>query len=370
MYSTADQHRDGREGGMTIAMLAPPWIPVPPPGYGGIESVVALLTDGLVRRGNEVTLFAAPGSASPATVREVLPSTHEDEVEKALHESDHVARAFEAVEHVEAEGTPFDVLHDHCGFTALAMADRLGVPMVHTLHGPFTGTNAGFYQRHWPKVHVVAISETQKATAPDGVNIAGVVPNPIDAGEWSFRAEKGDYLLWVGRMAEVKGPHRAIAAAREAGVPLRLGGVVHPGQEEFFAAEVEPHIDGESVTYVGEVGGEAKKELFAGARALLMPIRWAEPFGMVMVEAMACGTPVIAFPEGAASDIVRDGETGFLVNDEHEMASAVNRLGELDPVACRNQVMECYDVEQVAAAYEDVYRRAAAASPRAQSRAP
>jgi len=369
MYSRRKSHVDERRGSMSIAVLAPPWIPVPPPGYGGIESVIALLCDGLVRRGHEVTLFAAPGSDSPARVREVLPSTHEDEVEKALHESDHVARAFEEVERASAEGRPFDVLHDHCGFTAAAMADRLEAPLVHTLHGPFTGDTAGFYQRHWSKVHVVAISETQKASAPPGVRIASVVPNPIDAGEWPFTPDKDEYVLWVGRMAEVKGPHRAIAAAREAGVPLRLGGVVQPGQEAFFAAEVEPHVDGEQVDYVGEIGGTRKKELFARARALLMPIRWAEPFGMVMVEAMACGTPVIAFPEGAASDIVRDGETGFLVGDEHEMAQALGRLDEIDPRACRRQVMESYDVEQVAAAYEDVYRRAAAPAQRLESRA-
>ena len=354
---------------MAIAMLAPPWIPIPPPGYGGIESVIALLCDGLVERGNEVTLFAAPGSNSPAHVHEVLPSTHEDEVEKALHESDHVARAFEEIEHAGGDGSRFDVIHDHCGFTALAMANRVGVPVVHTLHGPFTGGTAEFYAQHWRKVHVVAISETQKASAPEGMEIAAVVPNPINASEWEYTPEKDDFLLWVGRMAEVKGPDRAIAAAKEAGVPLKLGGVVQPGQEAFYEAEVEPHLDGESVEYVGEVGGESKKDLFSRARGLLMPIRWEEPFGMVMVEAMACGTPVIAFPEGAASDIVLDGETGFLVNDEHEMAAAVGRLGEIDPQACRDRVMECSDVGRVAAEYEDVYRRAVADRSPAESRA-
>jgi glycosyltransferase involved in cell wall biosynthesis len=347
-----------QNGGMSVAMLAPPWIPVPPPGYGGIESVVALLAAGLIRQGNQVTLFAAPGSDSPAEVKELLPSTHEDEVEKALYESDHVARAFEEIERARSAGRPFDVLHDHCGFTALAMADRIDIPMVHTLHGPFTDNNSGFYSRHWRKVSIVAISETQKATAPDDVEIAGVVPNPIEANEWPYQEEKGDYVLWVGRMAEVKGPHRAIAAARQAGVPLRLGGVVQPGQEGFFEAEVEPHLDGDAVTYIGEIGGDEKRKLFADARALLMPIRWEEPFGMVMVEAMACGTPVIGFPEGAASDIVRDGETGFLVADEDQMAAAIRKLDHIDPRACRRRVTDCYDIERVAASYERVYRRA------------
>ena len=140
-----------------------------------------------------------------------------------------------------------------------------------------------------------------------------------------------------------------------------LAGPVHPGQEEFFAREVEPHIDGDAVRYVGEVGDEAKRELYTGARALLMPIRWAEPFGMVMVEAMACGTPVIAFPEGSAPEVVIDGETGFVVEDEHAMARAVDRLGEIDRGRCRESVRERFDVPSIVARYERVYERARAA---------
>jgi len=143
---------------------------------------------------------------------------------------------------------------------------------------------------------------------------------------WPLREHKDDYLLWIGRMTAEKGPHRAIAAARAAGVPLVMAGVIQPGQQTFFDREVAPHLDGDRVRFVGEVGGAAKRSLFAGARALLMPIRWEEPFGMVMVEALACGTPVIAFPEGAARELVIDGQTGFLVDDELAMGAAVGRL--------------------------------------------
>ncbi len=149
------------------------------------------------------------------------------------------------------------------------------------------------------------------------------IPNPIDLQDWPLREHKDDYLLWIGRMTAEKGPHRAIAAARAAGVPLVLAGVIQPGQQAFFDREVAPHIDGERVRFVGEVGGSVKRSLFAGARALLMPIRWEEPFGMVMVEALACGTPVIAFPEGAARELVLHGQTGFLVEDEQAMGAAV-----------------------------------------------
>jgi glycosyltransferase involved in cell wall biosynthesis len=349
---------------MRIAMLAPPWIPVPPPAYGGIEAMIALLCEGLVARGHDVTLLAAPGSSSAAELHTVLPEVHDDAIEKARYEADHVARAFDLIDAATAAGAPYDVIHDHCGFTAFAMADRIGVPMVHTLHGPFTPDTCEFYERHARKAQAVALSRHQRSTAPQSLRIAGVIPNPIDVLDWPYREDKGDYVLWLGRMTWVKGPQRAVAAARAAGVPLVLAGPVQRGEEEFFAREVEPHVDGDSVRYVGEVGGEAKKRLLAGARALLMPIRWAEPFGIVMVEAMACGTPVIAFPEGAATDIVRDGVNGFLAADEDRMVEALRAVDQLDPATCRSHVSARYAVGEVAAAYAAVYEHARCRSPR------
>jgi glycosyltransferase involved in cell wall biosynthesis len=349
---------------MRIAMLAPPWIPVPPPGYGGIEAMIALLCDGLVARGHDVTLLAPPGSSSAAEIRTLLPNVHDDAIEKARYEADHVARAFELIDLGAPSGGPYDVVHDHCGFTAFAMADRIGVPMVHTLHGPFTPDTSEFYERHARKAHVVALSRHQRAAAPPSLRIGGVIPNPIDVGDWPYREAKDDYVLWLGRMTSVKGPQRAIAASRAAGARLVLAGPVQAGQEEFFAREVEPHIDDDWVRYVGEVGGQEKKRLLAGARALLMPIRWAEPFGIVMVEAMACGTPVIAFGEGAATDIVRDGVTGFLVDDEEAMAQALHDGRRIDPAACRSHVSARYAVDAVAAAYSAVYANASHSSPR------
>jgi glycosyltransferase involved in cell wall biosynthesis len=343
---------------MRIAMLAPPWIPVPPPGYGGIEAMIALLCEGLMERGHDVTLLAPPGSSSTAEIRTVLPDVHDDAIEKARYEADHVARAFEVIDAATASGVPYDVVHDHCGFTAFAMADRIGVPMVHTLHGPFTPETYEFYEHHARKAQAVALSRHQCSAAPPSLRIAGVIPNPIDIRDWPYHDEKGDYALWLGRVTSVKGPQRAIAAARAAGVPLVLAGPVQRGEEEFFAREVEPHIDADSVRYVGEVGGDAKKRLVAAARALLMPIRWAEPFGMVMVEAMACGTPVIAFPEGAATDIVRDGVNGFLAADENGMAEALRAADHIEPAACRSHVGARYAVDEVAASYSAVYANA------------
>jgi glycosyltransferase involved in cell wall biosynthesis len=342
---------------LRIAMLAPPWISVPPPGYGGVESVVGVLTDALVQRGHAVTLFCAPGSRSSARVVSLLEEAHPEEIERSLYEVDHVARAFAQID-LAAHEEPFDVVHDHCGFTALAMADRLDTPLVHTLHGQFTASTAAFYARHGHKGALVGISRAQLASAPSGVEPVGATPNPIDVRAWPLREHKEDYLLWIGRMTAEKGPHRAIAAARAAGVPLVLAGVIQPGQQAFFDREVAPHIDGERVRFLGEIGGSVKRAAFAGARALLMPIRWEEPFGMVMVEALACGTPVIAFAEGAARELVCDGRTGFLVEDELAMGAAVARLPGIAPRACRAWVAEHCDVDVVAAAYERTYRSA------------
>jgi glycosyltransferase involved in cell wall biosynthesis len=343
---------------LRVAMLAPPWIPVPSPGYGGVESVVSVLTEALVRRGHAVTLFCAPGSRSSARVVTLLEESHPAEIERSLYEVDHVARAFEEID-LAAYDRRFDVVHDHCGFTALAMADRIETPLVHTLHGQFTASTAAFYARHGHKAALVGICRAQLESGPVGLETIGAIPNPIDVRDWPLREHKDDHLLWIGRMTSEKGPHRAIAAARVAGLPLVLAGVIQPGQQAFFDREVAPHVDGERVRFVGEVGGSVKRSLFAGARALLMPIRWEEPFGMVMVEALACGTPVIAFPEGAARELVLDGQTGFLVEDEQAMGAAVDQLPHIAARDCRAWVAEHCDVDVVAAAYESAYRSAA-----------
>jgi len=339
-------------------MLAPPWISVPSPGYGGVEAVVSTVTEALVRRGHDVTLFCAPGSVSGATVVPLLKGSHADEIERSLFEVDHVAQAFDRID--QAVGADrFDVIHDHCGFTGLALANRMETPLVHTLHGPFTTETSAFYAQHGHKGTVVGISQAQLASAPSALQAVGPIPNPIDLRAWPMEEHKGDYLLWIGRISPEKGPHRAIAAARAVDVPLVLAGVIQPGQQAFFDREVAPYIDGDRVRFIGEVGGAAKQSLFAHARGLLMPIRWDEPFGMVIVEALACGTPVIAFPEGATPELIVEGKTGFLVRDERGMADAIGHLPRIAARDCRAWVGEHCDGDVVAAAYERTFRSVA-----------
>jgi len=218
---------------LRIAMLAPPWISVPSPGYGGVEAVVSTLTEALVDRGHDVTLFCAPGSVSSARVVTLLDRSHPDQIQRSLYEVDHVGQAFDLVDAAQP-GEEFDVVHDHCGFAGMAMANRLDTPLVHTLHGPFTADTASFYAGHGHKAMLVGISRAQLASAPAALGPIATIPNPIDLRAWPLQERKGDYLLWIGRMTPEKGPQRAIAAARAVGVPLVLAGVIQPGQQALF----------------------------------------------------------------------------------------------------------------------------------------
>lgn len=347
---------------LRIAMVAPPWIPVPPKGYGGIEIVVAALVRGLSEAGHEVVLYAAPGSHSEyARVVPVLEEQRTERIGRARDEADHIATVFRLLERER-----FDVLHDHGDGTLVAFADRLRTPVVHTLHGPFDEAACAFYGRHGASVSLVALSRAQAQMAPPGVRVDDVVANPLDLDDWPLRCEKDGPLLWIGRFAPEKGAHDALRAAGEARVPLTLAGVVQPGQERYFARCVEPHLKGDAAEYVGEVTGQRRCELYAQARALLMPITWPEPFGMVMVEAMACGTPVIAYRAGSAPELIDDGVTGFLVNDAGEMAAAIHRVKDLDPAEIRASAVRRFGLATAAAGYERAYRRAIA-SPRALS---
>lgn len=338
---------------MKVAMIAPPWIPVPPTRYGGIEAATALLADRLLKLGNEVVLFCSPGSWSDAEMRHPLAQAYEGKIGQALYETDHV---IQALDQIKWERDPFDVVHDHTS-TAVAWAKHCSVPMVHTMHNGHEGARGDFYLRHGSYAHLIAISQAQRKTAPKDLLVDAVIHNPIDVEEWPYREQKMGFALWAGRFDPVKGADRAIRAARIAGMRLVLAGPVQHGQEGYFNREIRPNVDGDKVVYVGEVGGNRKKALFANASCLLMPIEWNEPFGMVMVEALACGTPVIAFPYGAATEIVIDGVNGYQVADVASMAEAMTDL-HIVPGNCRETVESRYDPASIAEDYCAAYERA------------
>jgi glycosyltransferase involved in cell wall biosynthesis len=345
------------DGKLRIAVCAPPWIPVPPVDYGGVELVVHLLTRGLRMRGHEVALFCAPGSdGSYAELCTPLAAPHGDEIGQSVFEATHVGTAFDVVDRARNNGVPFDVFHDHT-WIGLAMANRLATPVVHTLHGIFDDRCKELYLQHGHKATLVSISEDQRSSAPEGVGIGAVIHNPVDVDAWPFERTKDNFLLWIGRICKDKGPHWAIDVAEATGMPLILAGPVH--DEPFFREFVKPRLGGE-IRWVGPVGGPTKEDLFKRARAVLMPITWREPFGIVMAEALAAGTPVIAFRMGAAPEIVEDGNTGFIVDDVREMITRVGELYRIDPDACRRAAWR-FAPGRIAAAYEKVYEQAIAA---------
>lgn len=315
---------------MRIAVIAPPWTPIPPDGYGGIELVVDRLATGFQQEGHEVLLFATGDSTCPVPRRWALAESEGERIGSVVPELRHVMAAYDAVQ-------DFDVVHDHTVAGPAYAARYPDLRVVTTLHGPLDGELGDPYLHMCRRVPLVAISQAQCTPLPD-LRVARVIHHGLDAGDFPAGDGSGGYLLFLGRMSPEKGAHRAIEAATRAGVPLVLAAKMRePAEIEYFERHVEPLLNDE-VRYVGEVGIERKQELLAGARGLLFPIRWNEPFGMVMIEALACGTPVLAFPEGSVPEVIDHGETGFICADTGAMADAIGRIHHLDREACRAAV--------------------------------
>jgi len=312
-------------------MIAPPWTPIPPLLYGGIELVVDQLARGLQSAGHDVLLFTTGDSTCPVARKWILPEAEGTRIGMAVPEIRHVIHAYEAVRDC-------DVVHDHTVMGPFHSEHYPGLPVATTIHGPFNDELSDLYRVNAERVPIVAISHAQRRAAPE-IPIARVIHHGVDASHFPIGDGRGDqdgpYVLFLGRMAEDKGVHRAVEVARKAGIRILLAAKMRePWELSYFAEKVEPQL-GNDAHYLGEVSHERKLELLAGASALLFPIRWNEPFGMVMIEAMACGTPVLAFPEGAAPEVVDHGRTGFLCEDEGEMVEAIGRLGELKRSDCR-----------------------------------
>src|SRR6202011_1358099 len=307
---------------MRIAVIAPPWAPVPPALYGGIELIVDRLARGYQAAGHEVLLYTTGDSTSEVPMAWALPHAEGNRIGSAVVELRHVMHAYDAV-------ADFDIVHDNT-VMGPAYAERYpDLQVVTTNHGPFNEELTDIYRRIAGRVPIIAISHAQRRPVPQ-LPIARVIHHGIDAADFPYGAGDGGYLLFLGRMAPEKGPHRAMEAAYKAGVPLRMAAKMRgPAEFDYFDTHVRPYLNAE-IQYLGEVPHEEKLTLLAGARALLNPIRWAEPFGLVMIEAMACGTPVLTFHEGAAPEIVEDGKTGFLCQDVNEMAEHIGHVDVLE----------------------------------------
>jgi glycosyltransferase involved in cell wall biosynthesis len=275
-----------------IALLSPVWFPVPPTGYGGIEWVVSLLADGLADAGHDVTLFAAGDSRTKARLFSLFEHAPSHEIGTSQTEIRHALSCFE-------RASEFDVINDHSGPPAAALAGAVATPCLHTVHGPLNGEPGDLYEqisRVVPQTGLISLSMNQRRPRPELPWVANI-PNALDFSVYPFAPNRGDYLLFLGRMNAEKGAHRAITVAMEAGLPLRLAGKKRePREQEYFREFVEPHLKPGQIEYLGEVSHGQKVELLQDARAVLFPIEWEEPFGLVMIETMACGTTTARSP--------------------------------------------------------------------------
>ena len=335
---------------MRIAILAPVWFAVPPVGYGGIEWVVSLLADGLTDQGHEVTLFASGDSRTRARLSWVYERAPSQWIGRSFWELRHALHCYERADE-------FDLVNDHSGPPGAALGATVDTPVVHTVHGPLTGEPGELYEqiaRVAPQVGLISISMNQRAPRPDLPWVANC-PNALDFSLYPCKPHRGEYLLFLGRMSPDKGAHRAIAVAMETGLPLKLAGKMQDAKEkDYFREYVEPHLVG-GIEYLGEVSHGHKVELLQDARATLFPIEWEEPFGLVMIESMACGTPVIATRWGAVPEVIEDGRSGIIVDHYHHMVDALERADELDPTECRRYVEERFAPERMVADYLDAY---------------
>jgi len=338
-----------------IGVVAPVWIPVPPPGYGGVELVVSLLVEELVARGHEVTLFASGDSQTKANLRSVFDAAPTERIWEVEPDAVHVGAAYTYATARYRDGEGFDLIHDHTNYLGVAFASCLSPPVLHTVHMVIDAARASFLKRFSGEVYLTAISDYQRGEVPE-LPWRGTVHNAVDVDSFPFRAEKEGYLLCLGRVCERKGQDLAIEVAKRAGMPLVLAGRVHPKEAWFFEERVLPHVDADRVIFHGEVSNERKAELLAGARALLFPVREPEPFGLAMAEALACGTPVVAPPLGAVPEVITDGETGFFASGVEAMAEAAGRVSELSAERCRTEAETRFNPTAMVDGYETAYR--------------
>ncbi len=338
---------------MRIAVIAPCWFPVPPTGYGGIEWVVSLLADGLVDSGHDVTLFASGDSHTIAELAAIHPVAPSEWIGKSFWELRHVLHCYE-------RAGDFDVINDHSGPFAAALGASIDTPVVHTVHGPLVGEPGELYDQVTsvaPAMGLISLSMNQRKPRPDFNWIANC-PNALDLSVYPFRPQRGEYLLFLGRMSPDKGAHRAVAVAMEEGLPLKIAGKMRePKEREYFAQFVEPHL-GNGIEWLGEVSHGEKVELLQHARATLFPIEWEEPFGLVMIESMACGTPVIATNRGAVAEVVEHGHSGIIVEDYRIMGSALEEADRLDSRQLRRFVEERFSPMRMVRDYVRAYELA------------
>jgi glycosyltransferase involved in cell wall biosynthesis len=336
---------------MRIGLVAPLVEPLPPALYGGTERVVSNLTEELVRRGHDVTLFASGDSCTSANLVACAPRGLRFDAEAP----DLVTATLFELREVYRRADEFDIIHNHADWYGFAFADCFATPTVTTAHGRLDQQEIAYRYRRSRGQPLVSISRDQKRHLPDA-NWIGTVHNGIDVGRFRLRTEPGDYLVFLGRISPEKGADRAVEIAEHVGMRLIVAAKVDQTEREYFEAVIAPLFrSSRLVEFIGEVDEKGKDELLGGAYAYLFPIDWPEPFGLTMIEAMATGTPVIAMARGSVPEVVADRETGFVCRSLEEMVTAVEGIPEIDRLACRRRVEQLFSVSRMVDGYEEVY---------------
>ncbi|MCK5412947.1 MAG: glycosyltransferase family 4 protein [Candidatus Pacebacteria bacterium] len=339
---------------------------IPPKGKNGLEYMVYYLTEELVRRGHEVTLFASKDSKTSAKLVDVLPYSA---AKKRLFGWNTTNYSLAGMSKAAEMADEFDVIHTHIGSVAFYFVELIKTPIVETVHSP-TYKSSGKARlskklidkytqdrlRRYKKAHHVFVSKSQKDNASIKNNSV-VIHNGIDLEKFKFRKTSRDYFLYLGYITPDKGAHIAVQAAKRAKVKLKLAGS-YEGCEEYFKKKIKPYLKKGEIEYVGIVNPIKRNQLLGGAKAILVPIQWEEPFGLIMTEAMACGTPVIGFNRAAVPEIVKDKKTGFVVEDAKEMVRAIKKIDEISRIECREHAEKYFTVEKMTDGYEKVYEKA------------
>ncbi len=336
---------------MKIAQLAPLQERIPPRGYGGIERVVYDLCQGLTKRGHEVTLFASGDSKTKAQLVSVYP--HSIRTDKKIKRP--FTLEFLNITNAFQKADKFDVIHNHTGELGIMQSKFFKTPVVTTLHGIFTPENKRVFGRY-KKMPYVSISNNQRKGMPS-LNYAATVYNGIEISDFKLDLKPKNYLLFLGRCAALKGPDLAIKVAKECGMKLILASKIDRCDMDFYEEKVKPYIDGKQIQFFGELTHPQRVDLFKDAKATLFPITWEEPFGLVMTESMATGTPVIATRRGSVPEVIKNGKTGFVVDNVKQMVKAVGKISKISRKACRKHVEDNFDIEQMLDGYEKVYKK-------------
>jgi len=332
-----------------IAQLCPPILPTPPPKYGGTERIASLLTEELVRRGHKVTLYATGDSRTKAKLKYIYGKNVGIDY---FRETKGILQASMIFD----DQRDYDIVHSHTGAYGLMVAKYMSTPVVTTLHNDYIRPGTMEFDTYKDASRFVFISRKQQRRLR-GLRSAGVVYNATDTGQYKFSGDKRDYFFFIGNINQNKGPDLAIKAAKRLGRRLIMAAKVDKKYTPYFESKVKPFVDGKKVVLYSTISMKKKLSLYQHARCVLFPIRWEEPFGLVMTEAMACGTPVVAMNRGSVPEVIKHGETGFIADNYREFVSYARRAGEIDPAKCRRWVERKFSVKVMADGYERVYRR-------------